>query len=144
MSQYGLRVPVKTLALVASAARTASGNSGAIVLQDTNFSNVGIKLTCTPVTGTTPTLDLYIQESIDGGTNFIDMAHFAQVTAALTNPTWVSLAVGGSDRYVGAVGDAVISASGVGAPLVSNVWRVKWVIGGTNPSFTFQVDAFLG
>lgn len=140
-----IRVPVKTYTLVASAARTASGNSGVIILQDFEGQKALVELACTAASGTSPTLDVYVQQSLDGGTNFKDMARFAQLTASAANNHYMNLGLGGTDLVVkGAVGDATISASAVGTAPVSNIWRVKWTIGGTNPSFTFAVTAYLG
>lgn len=139
-----LRTPVLNRQLVASAVRTSSSNSGVIVLTDTDFSNALIQLACTQASGTSPTLDVYVQQSLDGGTTFKDMAHFAQLTASAANNHYVNLAVGADNVVAGAVGDATISASAVGTTPVTNIWRVKWVIGGTDPAFTFSVNGFFG
>ncbi|MCX8159190.1 MAG: hypothetical protein N3D20_02790 [Candidatus Pacearchaeota archaeon] len=137
-----LRRPLKTRNLVPSSARTANGDSGVIVLDDVDIENLLIRLNVTAASGTSPTLDVYIQQSLDGGTNFVDVARFSQITGTTTNPHYISLAAGAANSVNGAVGDATISAGTVGTSLVSNVLRVKWVIGGTSPSFTFTVDAF--
>lgn len=139
-----LRIPVKTRQLVASSNRTSSSNSGVIVLEDTDFSNALIELACTQASGTSPTLDVYVQQSLDGGTTFKDMAHFAQLAASAANNSYVGLAIGASNAVAGVVGDATISASAVGTTPVTNVWRVKWVIAGTSPSFTFAVNGYFG
>jgi hypothetical protein len=63
--------------------------------------------------GTTPTLDVTLETSIDGGATWDTVAAFAQKTAA------------GSDGHVfGPLGDQC---------------RWKWTIGGTTPSFTFAI-----
>ncbi|GIW67880.1 MAG: hypothetical protein KatS3mg096_748 [Candidatus Parcubacteria bacterium] len=137
-----LRRPLKTQNLVPSAARTTSGNSGAIVINDMDMKNVLVRLSVSAASGTSPTLDVYFQQSLDGGQTFVDVAHFLQVTAALTNPHYLNLAVGANNSISSGVGDGTIAANSLGTSLVSNVWRIKWVIGGTSPSFTFAVDAF--
>jgi hypothetical protein len=137
-----LRRPLKTQNLVPSAARTTSGDSGAIVINDMDMSNVLIRLSVSAASGTSPTLDVYFQQSLDGGSTWVDVAHYPQVTSALTNPHYVSLAVGASNAINASVGDGTIAANSLGTSLVSNVWRIKWTIGGTSPSFTFAVDAF--
>lgn len=136
-----LRRPLKTQNLVPSEARTTSSDSGPIVINDMDMQNLLIKLNVTAVSGTSPTLGVYFQQSLDGGITFVDVARFAQITAATTNPHYISLAVGATNAVSGAIGDGTIPASSLGTSLVSNVWRVKWVIGGTTPSFTFSVDA---
>jgi len=137
-----LRRPLKTQNLVASAARTADGDSGAIVINDMDMSNVLIKLSVSAASGTSPTLDVYFQQSLDGGSTWVDVAHYPQVTGALTNPHYLNLSVGADNSIKSGVGDGTITANTLGTSLVSNVWRVKWVVGGTSPSFTFAVDAF--
>ena len=137
-----LRYPLKTLNLVPSSARTANGDSGLIVINDMEMKNLIVKLSVSAVSGTSPTLDVYFQQSLDGGNTFVDVAHFPQVTSVLTNPHWVCLPVGADNSVKSGVGDGTIAAGTTGVSLVSNVWRVKWVIGGTTPSFTFAVDAF--
>lgn len=139
--------PLISQELVASAAKTASGDSGAINLPVRGQDSVLIEFACTAVTGTSPTLDLYIQESLDGGVTFVDIAHFAQATAALTNPSRLRLSARNveraSDAIVTGVGDATTAAASLsGIPLISNALRVKWVVGGTSPSFTIAVKAY--
>jgi hypothetical protein len=137
-----LKRPLKTRNLVPLAARTSSGDSGAIVINDMDMENILIRLSVTAASGTSPTLDVYFQQSLDGGSTFVDVAHFPQVTGALTNPHYLNLSVGADNRITSSVGDGTVAANSLGTSLVSNVWRVKWVIGGTSPSFTFAVDAF--
>jgi len=137
-----LRIPLKTRNLVPSAARTSSGNSGVITINDTDIQNLLIRLSVTAASGTSPTLDVYFQQSLDGGNTWVDVARFPQVTGALSNPHYLSLAVGADNRIASNVGDGTISANSIGTSLISNVWRVRWNIGGTSPSFTFAVDAF--
>lgn len=137
-----LRRPLKTLNLVPSAARTTSGNSGVIVVNDMDMENLLVRLNVTAASGTSPTLDVVFQQSLDGGSTFVDVARFSQITGVTTNPHYISLASGATNAVNGAIGDGTIPANSLGVSLVSNVWRVKWTIGGTSPSFTFAVDAF--
>jgi hypothetical protein len=137
-----LRRPLKTLNLVPSAARTSNGNTGAIVINDMDMENLLVRLSVTAASGTSPTLDVYFQQSLDGGSTWVDVAHYPQVTGTLSNPHYLNLAVGASNVISSGVGDGTIAANSLGTSLVSNVWRIRWVIGGTSPSFTFAVDAF--
>lgn len=134
--------------LVASAAKTASGNSG---VQPFNLRDIEVVIVevsaITPVTGTTPTLNLYVQQSLDGGATFVDIAALAQATTAVTTATRLRLSAKlmtrADDAIVTGVGDATTTAGQLsGIPLVANGLRIKWVIGGTNPSFTFAVNAY--
>lgn len=102
---------VRSDAAVASAARTATGTSAAF---DTGpADSFEATLTCTTRSGTTPTLDVTLETSIDGGTTWDTVGAFAQLTAA------------SADGHVfGPLGDKC---------------RWKWTIGGTTPSFTFGI-----
>lgn len=102
---------------VPSAARTASGNSGTL----TGYGIAGTiraQLNVTAASGTTPTLNAIIEDSVDGGTTWNTVGTFAQRTAA---------------------GREVINIT---TPFTSNL-RVSWTIGGTTPSFTFAVDWYV-
>lgn len=97
-------------AAVASAARTATGTGSAFNVEDAE--SFEATLTITAASGTTPTLDLTLETTVDG-THWYSVAAFAQKTGA------------GSDaRAFGPLGDQA---------------RWKWTIGGTTPSFTFSV-----
>lgn len=98
---------------VASAARTATGNSG------TRYgygpaSTLRVQLDVTAVTGTSPTMTVLVEDTLDG-TNWNTIGTFAAKTAAgrevidITNPF--------SDKV-----------------------RYSWTVGGTSPSFTFSVS----
>jgi len=102
--------------LVASAARTATGNSGAIAV-GSGAANLELELVVSAASGTTPTLTLSIQWSVDGtnfGSNDASADSFAQVTAA----------------------GSVVKSVPVRAPYM----QLTWTIGGTTPSFTFTVE----
>ena len=128
-----LRVPTQT-AKSLNITATTSGNSVNTLPNNDLHALVG-KLTITTLSGTSPTLDVYIQTTDDGGTTYYDVAHFAQQTGAVTNANalWVTIPVDmGDGKYVGAAADASINASTVnGLPLLSSTYRVKYVYGGT-------------
>lgn len=98
---------------VASGARTTSGDSGAL----TGFgpaSSIRAQLDVSAVSGVTPTLDVVIEDTLDG-TNWNTIGTFVQKTAT---------------------GREVINITGA----FSDRLRVRWTIGGATPSFTFKVD----
>lgn len=100
--------------ITASAARTATGNSATL-------SGYGLPakllffLNCTAASGTTPTLNVTIEDTLDGST-WRAVATFTQKTAAST-------------EYI---------AIPTTAPVADRI-RVRWVIAGTTPSFTFSM-----
>lgn len=98
---------------VASAARTTSGTSG-VVGGSTPTEALRAQLDVTAAAGTTPTLNVIIEDSLDGGTTWNTVGTFAQKTTA---------------------GREVINITAPFSPLL----RVSWTIGGTTPSFTFAV-----
>lgn len=103
--------------VVSSAARTTSGNQeGATSIGFGSAEKLRVQLDVTAASGTTPTLDVLVEDSLDG-TNWNTIGTFAQKTAA---------------------GREVINIT---TPF-SNQVRVRWTIGGTTPSFTFSVAAY--
>jgi hypothetical protein len=130
--------------LVASAARTTTGNTAALAL-DFPCEIMTVILNLASVTGSSPTLDLYIQTSIDGGATWIDFYHNRQTGSA---GVYVGRWAAGPENNVSGVdvtsGDAVLAAGVIlNGPIVPGKIRVKWVIAGTTPSFTFAVDVIM-
>lgn len=101
-------------------------------------------LEVTAASGTTPTLDVVVQSSLDGGTNYIDLPlRFAQKTAAGSGtPEHLVFKLGLGGNEV-ALGQATADTGGSLAKnciFDPNFMKVKYTIGGTNPSFTFAVS----
>jgi uncharacterized membrane protein len=105
-------IPNSTVTLLASAARTTTA-SAAGVSGFAAASNLVIQLNVTAASGTLPTLDVVVQDTVDG-TNYGTIATFTQATA---------------------VTKQVIR---VDTPFTDTL-RVVYVIAGTTPSFTFSV-----
>ncbi len=97
---------------VASAARTTSGNSGSTPGFG-HAKTLRAQLDVTAASGTTPTLNVTIEDTLDG-TNWNTIGTFVAKTAA---------------------GREVINVT---IPFADSL-RVSWVIAGTIPSFTFSV-----
>lgn len=103
--------------LLPSAARTATVTGSAVDIQLMS-GRCAVILDSAAGTGTTPTLDVVIQDSDDGSTGWATVSTFAQVTNAAAVQTKNSLDSNGTKRYVRAVG----------------------TITGTSPSFAFSVN----
>ena len=101
--------------LVPSAARTAAGDSGAWYGYGA-VKTLRAQLDVTAASGTTPNLTAFVEDTLDG-TNWNVIGTFAAKTAA---------------------GREVIN---IETPFGEQV-RVRWVITGTTPSFTFAVLVF--
>jgi hypothetical protein len=121
--------PFATLA--ASLARTVAGNGDSLDLtQLFSAPLVGmppaliVQSDVTAVSGTTPSLTVIIEDSVDGGVNWNTVVAFTAQTAVgravqrlgLTAATW---------------------------PFNPRRVRARWTIAGTTPSFTFSVKAVL-
>lgn len=98
--------------LVPSAARTANGS----IESPENYAPLNrlrAQLEVTAAAGTTPTLNVVIETTVDG-TNWDAIITFPQATAASRNV----------QQVVDVVGKRI---------------RARWTVGGTTPSFTFSV-----
>jgi hypothetical protein len=111
---------VKSEVLVASAARTATG-TGTQKCGFGRYEKFAFLLDVTAASGTTPTLDVTIQHSIDGGTNWHTLVAMTQATAAGEQIKVESEVESGTAEVYG------------------DCFRAIWTIGGTTPSFTFKV-----
>lgn len=110
-SDDGRFFPARDITLAAAASRTTSSNGSAVDVGGAH--TLRLALVCSSRSGTSPTLDVKVQTSPDG-TNWYDVAAFAQITAAGTSYKSFS----GLDRYV----------------------RAAWTIGGSStPTFAFSV-----
>lgn len=98
----------------ASSAKTATGNTSSLACEVCDELAVWVNVSA--VSGTTPTLDLSVQWSQDGGTTWAD-GEPADSFTQITGPKVVT-------KRVARKGDH---------------YRVRWVIAGTTPSFTFTV-----
>lgn len=101
-----------TFADFALAARTGTGSVVAII--DGIGASLSGRINVTAVTGTSPTMDLSLEESYDNGTNWVTIwqAPRIQSSGVINVP---HMQIGGRRRW-------------------------SWVIGGTTPSFTFAID----
>lgn len=105
----------KESTLLDSTTATASSNSGELTEQFVDVDSLRVQLAVTAASGTSPTLDVTIEDSLDG-TNWNTVGTFAQKTAT---------------------GSEVINIT---SPFARRL-RVKYVVAGTAPSFTFSVKA---
>lgn len=103
--------------VVASAARTTTGTSGANAIPQ-GANKVSLMANVTAVTGTGPTLDLTVEWSNDGTAWAVGEPtdSFTQITA--------------------------VSAKAKEFVVKGAAYRVRWTLGGTTPNFTFAVWDF--
>lgn len=105
----------QTVTVVPSGARTTTGTSAAVLGADTG-DVLSLQVNVSAASGTTPTLLLSVEWSIDG-TNWATLDGAAETFTSITTT---------ANR---------IKTFPVKAPN----YRVVWTIGGTTPSFTFSV-----
>ncbi|HDK42890.1 MAG TPA: hypothetical protein ENG87_05905 [Candidatus Pacearchaeota archaeon] len=121
--------------LLASGARTTSSNTGPLTGYG-NYRSAIIQVNVTAASGTTPTLDVYIDTSIDD-TNWLNIAHYTQFTT--TGRRVFRL----NEYQPGGAADADATADLGAGTQQQGSWgstiRIRWVITGTSPSFTFDV-----
>ncbi|MCL5436080.1 MAG: hypothetical protein M1275_03285 [Patescibacteria group bacterium] len=126
---------------IASQSAATADTADTAVLQEGDMAAVVVKLNVTTVSVTGGTLDVYIQTSPDGGTTWIDAAHFAQISASTANAHFAIVPVaGGAGAVKGAVGAKTVSASNLGVPLLGRFIKVVGVV--ATAAFTFTVDVY--
>lgn len=129
------------VSLLDSAARTTSSNSvaevGSEIKHLADFIGATILLDVTTASGTSPTLNVYIQKLLPDDTTWQDIASFVQMTT--TGKEYADL-VHMDASVIATNADGALTADNTQVGLFGNEWRLKWVIGGTNPSFTFTVS----
>lgn len=98
--------------VISSTSRTTTDRSSDQSV--TGLLNARFLLSVTAVSGTSPTLDITIEGKTRAG-NYVTIATFAQVTTA--------------------------NSQSVNVERISQNYRLSWVVGGTTPNFTFEIDA---
>jgi hypothetical protein len=103
--------------IIESLSRTTSGNSSDLRVY--GGESVRAQLNVTAASGTTPTLNVLVEDSLDNGATYNTIGTFAQKTTP---------------------GREVINIT---TPFAENL-RVSWTIAGNNPNFIFAVDLSVG
>jgi hypothetical protein len=93
------------------------------------------------VTGTTPTLDLYIEERNAGTGNWTQIDKFKQLTTTTSSPVRRVLNASAVPASYPASGDG--SAGDATTSPFGECLRLRWVVGGSSPNFTFTCSATL-
>ena len=83
---------------IASAAITSTATSSA--LANTQGNGYQVTIPVTAVSGTNPTMDVRVEESFDGGTNWVTVYDFQRITATGSYSTPLLRALGTHIRYV--------------------------------------------
>ena len=110
-----LQYVYKESLLLYSGTVTVSGNT--IDIDVSRFSSIRVALKVTAVSGTLPTLDVYIEGKYEGTGDYVALLSLTGITST---GFWE---LGQLDN------------------LTFRLIRVKWIVGGTSPSFTIYVAA---
>lgn len=111
----------------ASSAKTNTAAGTTIINRDCTGVVIAVKTTAH--SGTTPTLVVKLQGSVNG-TDWYDITGAATGTINTDTTTYLTV-------YPG----ATVAANSVLSQPLPRLWRAYWTIGGTTPSFTFSIDA---
>ena len=115
--------------------RTAAGTDNYAFFVPQDLDSLVVKLYTGTFTGTSPTIDVYVQTTDDGGTTWYDVAHFAQATAAIPKQLaeWVTIPVNSNIKSVPSTsGTSQLGASLISTvPLLSKEVNIAVKIGGT-------------
>lgn len=124
---------------------TTTGSKMVIIESYTSFI---ARLTCGTVTGTSPTLNVIIQQgmrvdkagdldgqNVTGADANIVWNDYASFTQIVTSNADIWMNVVGSGTVVGAAKSGSLSAGTIANGPIGSLWRVDAVVGGTSPSF---------
>jgi len=157
-----MRNDARDIILLPSTTATSS-NVGSVLNIPNGYIGAIIYTVVTAASGTSPTLNVFIQDQLfpaastdavlDRGTaavKFDDFYAATQLTSTgtrvcrfnTTNPAGTANAVSITTCDY-AISDAALTAGSIRQGPLGNIWRVKYTIGGTSPSFTFSVMAKL-
>jgi hypothetical protein len=127
---------------LANALPIGSNSTSSVLTGLAFYKDLVLQLSVTAVpAGGAPTLDIYAQHSVDGGTTWRDIAHTQFTTAAATRFAAISGEVTGGTAII-AASDAALA----GETIVQGAWgdqfRLKWVFaqGGSAGNYTLNAN----
>lgn len=143
------QINTREICLLASTAVTTTGTGPDINLIQA-FQAAIVSVNVSAATGTSPTIDVYVQNKLGqaastdlsggfptGAAIYDDILHFAQMTT--TGTRVFRIATAGGNQETAQQLNALAAASAKTGPL-GGMWRVSYVVGGTSPSVTFSVS----
>jgi hypothetical protein len=125
----------RAVTLAASNTLTSTTTMTGTITGLDSFSIADLQLKVTAASGTTPTLDVYVQKLLPDGSTWDDVGHFTQMTS--TGSNIMTLVAGNAGVHAQAVRN--VSSGSLRTTHFGNTWRLDAVVGGTNPSFTFAI-----
>lgn len=145
------QVNAREVVLLGASTQSTTGVSNDINLPQ-GYTAAIITLAVTSVTGTSPTLNVYLQNKLPqaastdvtgvlptGTAIYDDCLAFNQVS---TTGTQVARWVGGGNAVATNSVNALTAGTVVNGP-IGGTWKISYVLGGTSPVFNFNVTAEL-
>lgn len=142
MPNFGL-LPIGST-LVALATQTTNGTSAVLTLPPASSYRLIVQVQ--GVSGTTPTLQVIVSTSFDGGTTYNEILSFANLTTSgqgrqmLIRP-YLGIGDVATVAACSLLGTANLAAGDLvnNGPIVPQFVKINWVLTGTSPSFAFQI-----
>lgn len=125
----------KQVTLAASNTLTSTTTITGTITGLDSFSIADLQLKVSAASGTTPTLDVYVQKLLPDGSTWDDVGHFTQQTTTGSNV--MTLVAGNQGIHAQATRN--VASGATRTTHFGNTWRFDAVISGTNPSFTFAI-----
>jgi len=131
--------------LLALATQTTTGTSANLTLPPASSYRLVVQVQT--VSGTTPTLQVIVATSMDGGTTYNEVLSTAtqMTTSGLGEQLLIRPYLGIGDAATVAT-SALLGTADLGTnvvnngPIIPGFIKLRWVLGGTTPSFAFQVQ----
>lgn len=132
-TMYGVRNQVLFSGSVVTASTTGDGTNTAVVIPGIDrITSALLYLSTGTGTGTSPTLNVYVQTLLPDGLTWTDLVSFTQATTSATTQV-ASIITQVAAPYTKT--DASLAAASLKATHMGSTWRVKIVIGGSSPSY---------
>jgi hypothetical protein len=111
---------------------TGTSGSPIYTLGVVDFSTIIAKVYATSMSGTSPTLDVYLQTQDPSTASWFDLVHFAQIVGTVTEANALFAAIGKGNGYLGTAPSVSLAAGKASSiPLLSRAIRVVYTYGGT-------------
>ncbi len=124
---------------------TSIGGVGIPLALDGSCGSIAFYLRVISLTGTTPSLQVWLQHSPDEGSTWLDFICFAAATAPGSQmASWSRLTAGSAVTQTAPTGSGVLWPGTVlNGPIASDMIRVLWQLAGTSPNAEFSVFALI-
>jgi len=144
MPNFGMFPQTQTL--IASTAYTASTTSAALTLPSASSYRIVIALNT--VSGTSPTMVVALATSFDGGTTYVEVCSTSTMSTSgngqqlLIRP-YLGIGDAATNAACSLLGTADLAAAVVNnGPINPQYVKLRFILGGTSPSFTATVAVF--